>query len=43
MNVYDQAHGLAQAIKNSEEYKQFDNYKKQIDQNGELAQMLKDF
>lgn len=43
MNVYDQAHGLAQAIKNSEEYKQFDNYKKQIDQNVELAQMLKDF
>ena len=43
MNVYDQAHGLAQAIKNSEEFKQFDSFKKQIDQNAELAAMIKDF
>ena len=28
MNVYDQAHGLAQAIKASEEYKQYDQAKK---------------
>ena len=33
MNVYDQAHGLAQAIRESEEFKQYDQYKKQIDQN----------
>lgn len=43
MNVYDQAHGLAQAIKASEEFKQYDVLKKQIDANGELAKMLKDF
>ena len=43
MNVYDQAHGLAQAIKGSEEFKQFDSYKKQIDQNEELSSMIKDF
>ena len=30
MNVYDQAHGLAQAIKASEEYKQYDEAKKII-------------
>ena len=43
MNVYDQAHGLAQAIRSSEEFKQFDSFKKQIDQNAELAAMIKDF
>ena len=43
MNVYDQAHGLAQAIKASEEFKQYDALKKQVDANGELAKMLKDF
>ena len=31
MNVYDQAHGLAQAIKASEEFKQYDALKKQVD------------
>lgn len=43
MNVYDQAHGLAQAIKNSEEFKQFDEIKKQIDSNEEVSNMIKDF
>lgn len=43
MNVYDQAHGLAQAIKASEEFKQYDVLKKQLDENEELAKMLKDF
>lgn len=28
MNVYDQAHGLAKAIKESEEFKQYDQLKK---------------
>lgn len=43
MNVYDQAHGLAQAIKASEEFKQYDALKKQIDANEELSKMIKDF
>ncbi len=43
MNVYDQAHGLAQAIKGSEEFKRFDALKKQIDSNKEIADMVKDF
>ena len=30
MNVYDQAHGLAHAIKASEEYKQYDEAKKKL-------------
>lgn len=43
MNVYDQAHGLAQAIKASEEFKQYDALKKEIDANEELSKMIKDF
>ena len=43
MNVYDQAHGLAQAIKASEEFKQYDAVKKQVDANEELSKMIKDF
>ena len=43
MNVYDQAHGLAQAIKASEEYKQYDEAKKKIKDNEELENMIKDF
>lgn len=43
MNVYDQAHGLARAIKESEEFKQYDNLKKEIDKKPELAAMVKDF
>ena len=31
MNVYDQAHGLAQAIKASQEFIQYDALKKQVD------------
>lgn len=42
MNVYDQAHGLAQAIKASEEYKQYDQSKKQLKENPELEKMIKD-
>ena len=33
MNVYDQAHGLAQAIKMSEEYKQYEGAKAKINEN----------
>lgn len=43
MNVYDQAHGLAKAIRESEEFKQYDQLKKVIDQNEELSAMIKDF
>ena len=43
MNVYDQAHGLAQAIKGSEEFKRYDALKKQIDANESLSAMVKDF
>lgn len=43
MNVYDQAHGLAQAIKASEEFKQYDALKKQVDANESLSKMIHDF
>ena len=43
MNVYDQAHNLARAIKESEEFKQYDYLKKVVDQNAELSKMVKDF
>lgn len=43
MNVYDQAHNLAKAIKESEEFKQYEETKKTVDANPELAQMLADF
>jgi len=43
MNVYDQAHGLAKAIRESEEFKQYDQLKKIVDQNESLSAMIKDF
>ncbi len=43
MNVYDGAHNLAQAVKESEEFKRYDSLKKQLDGNPELSKMLKDF
>lgn len=43
MNVYDQAHNLARAIKESEEFKQYDYLKKVVEQNEELSKMIKDF
>lgn len=43
MNVYDQAHGLAKAIKESEEFKQYDQIKQQIKGNPDLDKMIKDF
>ena len=42
MNVYDQAHSLAQAIRESEEFKQYDQYKKIVKENPQLNQSLKD-
>lgn len=43
MNVYDQAHGLARAIKESEEFRQYDQLKQEVDKNPELSKMVKDF
>jgi len=43
MNVYDQAHSLATAIKASEEFKQYDLHKKIIEANPELDNAIKDF
>ncbi|MDD7511425.1 MAG: YlbF family regulator [Peptostreptococcaceae bacterium] len=43
MNVYDQAHGLAKAIKESEEFKQYQQKKELIDKNPELSKVIADF
>ncbi len=43
MNVYDQAHSLAAAIRESEEFKQFDQHKKTVEANPELHNAIKDF
>ena len=43
MNVYDQAHSLAAAIKDSEEYKQYEQSKKTVEANAELDAAIKDF
>ncbi len=43
MNVYDQAHQLASAIKESEEYKQYIASKKQVEANPQLDNAVKDF
>lgn len=42
MNVYDEAHNLARAIKESNEFIEFDKLKKQVDQDEQLSSMLKD-
>jgi cell fate (sporulation/competence/biofilm development) regulator YlbF (YheA/YmcA/DUF963 family) len=43
MNVYEQAHSLAAAIKESEEFKQFDALRKQVEANPDLNAMIKDY
>ncbi|MDO4546011.1 MAG: YlbF family regulator [Bacillota bacterium] len=42
MNVYDQAHTLASAIKESEEFKQYDENKKKVEANPQLDSAIKD-
>ena len=42
MNVYEEAHNLARAIKESNEFKEFDRLKKEVDQDPQLSAMLKD-
>lgn len=43
MNVYDQAHQLATAIKESEEFKHYDKSRKALEANPQLDQAMKDF
>lgn len=43
MNVYEEAHSLERAIKESEEYKQFKLLKDKIDGNENLKKMMEDF
>ena len=40
MNVYDVAHGLARAIKESNEFKEFDRMRKEVEQDVDVSQML---
>ena len=42
MNVYDEAHSLAQAIKESGEFKEFDRLRMLVDEDKEISDMLKD-
>ncbi|NLK72924.1 MAG: YlbF family regulator [Clostridiales bacterium] len=43
MNVYDCAHQLARAIKDSDEFKRYNKIKAEISQNIEVKEMLDDF
>lgn len=43
MNVYDNAHSLARAIKDSTEYQTYKNMKDEVSLNPELSEMLNDF
>lgn len=43
MNVHDEAHNLARAIKESPEYKEYTRLKDLASQNEELSAMLNDF
>ena len=43
MNVYDQAHQLAAAIKESDEFKRYEAGKMQIQGNEDLKNMINDF
>ena len=42
MNVYDEAHSLAKAIKESNEFKEFDRMRQSIDADKESSDMLKE-
>ncbi|GAB1475372.1 hypothetical protein MASR2M70_02040 [Bacillota bacterium] len=43
MNVYDHAHALARALKESGEYKQYMELKAEVSKNDELSASLNDF
>ena len=40
MNVYDEAHNLARAIKESNEFKEFDRMRKEVEQDADVSAML---
>lgn len=42
MNVYDEAHSLAKAIKESNEFMEFDRVRKEVDADKETSDMLKE-
>lgn len=42
MNVYDEAHNLAKAIKESNEFKEFDSVRKEIDSDKDVSEMIKE-
>ena len=42
MNVYDEAHSLAKAIKESNEFKEFDRMRKEVDKDKECSDMLRE-
>lgn len=43
MNVYEEAHNLSRAIKESEEYRQYKAASDKVKENEELDRMLQDF
>lgn len=43
MNVYEEAHNLSKAIKESEEYKQYKAALDKVKENKELDEMIQDF
>ena len=43
MNVYDEAHNLARAIKESNEFKEFDRMRKEVESDPEVSAMLGEF
>ena len=42
MNVYDEAHSLAKAIRQSNEFREFDRIRKEVDNDKECSEMLKE-
>ena len=40
MNVYDEAHGLARAIKESNEFKEFDRMRQEVERDPDASKML---
>lgn len=43
MNVYEEAHNLSRAIKESNEFKQFDSLRKEIEADEQLNQMMQEY
>ena len=43
MNVYDEAHNLARAIKESGEFAEFDKIRKEVENDKEVSEMIGEF